>query len=72
MTFYNWLKKQDKRDDPVGDLAVDAQRDPTFPRAATSKEQVIEYIYRKNLSIGMYPLVKDAIKEAWKEYEKQN
>jgi len=30
--FYTWLRKQQKRDDPIGDLARDAMRDTKFPR----------------------------------------
>ena len=31
MTFYKWLLMQGQRDDPIGDLAFDAQRDEDFP-----------------------------------------
>lgn len=72
MTFYDWLVKQDKRDDPVGDLAIDAQRDPSFPTEAVYKEELIEHIYRKSLYVEMYRKIVRTIKEAWKEYEKQN
>lgn len=30
--FYDWLKGQAERDDPIGDLAQDAARDPGAPR----------------------------------------
>jgi hypothetical protein len=31
MTFTSWLRKQIRRDDPVGDLARDVVVDPTWP-----------------------------------------
>lgn len=31
MSFSDWLMTQTDRDDPVGDLANDAERDPTAP-----------------------------------------
>ena len=35
MSFYAWLMNQTARDDPVGDLARDALRDPTAPTTQT-------------------------------------
>lgn len=32
--FYRWLRKQQDRRDPVGDLARDAISDPDFPKTA--------------------------------------
>ena len=40
MTFYAWLAKQGKRDDPVGALARDVMRDANFPKRAPLRRQV--------------------------------
>lgn len=36
--FYRWLIKQQNRDDPIGDLSNDVQRDRKFPLETTSLE----------------------------------
>lgn len=35
MNFYDWLMNQVDRDDPIGDLANDAQRDPKAPTSGS-------------------------------------
>ena len=44
MTFYEWLIKQTKRDDVVGDLAQDARRDKNFPKHATNLTQLRNHL----------------------------
>jgi uncharacterized protein YozE (UPF0346 family) len=43
-TFYQWLKVFRREDNPVGDLARDVLEDPTFPKRATSREDILEYL----------------------------
>lgn len=38
--FYRWLVKQQERDDPIGDLSNDVQRDKGFPIATSSIKQL--------------------------------
>jgi uncharacterized protein YozE (UPF0346 family) len=46
--FFVWLCKQDKRDDPVGDLSRDCQRDSSFPVSTTSTERLRAHLRRQN------------------------
>lgn len=48
--FFNWLVRQTKRDDPIGDLAADAIRDKAFPRAEKSADTVRAYLLDKRAS----------------------
>jgi uncharacterized protein YozE (UPF0346 family) len=38
--FFRWLLRQSKREDQVGDLARDVERDRSFPRTTSSLEKV--------------------------------
>lgn len=42
--FFRWLLRQTKRDDPVGDLAGDVERDQSFPRTTSSLEKIRTYL----------------------------
>ena len=46
--FYVWLSKQAKRDDPVGDLSNDCQRDHTFPTSTTSEDRLRRHLRFKS------------------------
>ena len=46
--FYVWLSRQAARDDPVGDLSNDCQRDRTFPTSTTSEEKLRRYLRFSN------------------------
>lgn len=46
-TFYVWLSKQAERDDPIGDLSNDCQRDRTFPISTTSDEKLRRHLRLK-------------------------
>jgi uncharacterized protein YozE (UPF0346 family) len=48
--FYRWLLRQTKRDDPIGDLANDVERDRQFPRTVTSLDLLRSYLLHKNAS----------------------
>lgn len=59
--FVRWLLKQAGRDDPVGDLAVDAKRDRGFPMEGSITE-LRAYLSR-------YPdYVRDAFEDARRDY----
>lgn len=61
--FYQWLLTQTNRDDPVGDLAVDAtERDKKFPVEAVAREELEDY-----LSLYGNHAV-SALQQAWREF----
>jgi uncharacterized protein YozE (UPF0346 family) len=43
-TFWQWIRKQRKRDDAVGDIARDILADPTWPRRAWKLTTLMEYL----------------------------
>ncbi len=45
--FYRWLMQQDGRDDPIGDMALDVQRDRNFPSDSGSLDILTGYLVRK-------------------------
>lgn len=44
--FHRWLMRQRDRDDPIGDLAQDAERDSAFPSHSTSHSKIREHMER--------------------------
>jgi hypothetical protein len=62
-SFTGWLKQQDKRRDPVGDLARDVKVDREWPRASTLRG-FQSYFDRISASDG----AKEALKRAWLEW----
>lgn len=65
MTFTGWLSKQRHRDDPVGDLARDVRRDPTWPRRAQTLRTFERYLDNRDACLGAMK----ALKRAWSEYQ---
>lgn len=67
LTFRQWMKKQDKRDDPVGDLARDMADDKAMQgvRLNSAKAFVSYLIAEHNPSESCI----EAAKRAWREYE---
>jgi hypothetical protein len=67
MTFYAWLGKQIKRDDPVGDLARDAR----YPSADKPRRHTLttwlNYLYKYNACDKAI----EALRVAWGEYSKR-
>ena len=61
MSFWQWLKKQKRRDDPVGDLARDVLSDADV-RKYRSIEKMLAYLQEKP------EFVKGALKRAIIEY----
>jgi len=45
--FYRWLLKQKDRDDPIGDVSRDAQRDKYFPLETTSLKKIRSHLINK-------------------------
>jgi YozE SAM-like fold len=64
MTFNEWFRMQEKRNDPVGDTSRDAAWDSSFPRQAGLARQV-----RYLRDGGACEEAIDALKEAWVEFE---
>lgn len=65
--FHRWIEQQAKRDDPVGDLARDIQRDRHFPSQETTIDGLQGYIRRRATSSA--PL--QALRQAWDEFAKR-
>ena len=66
--FYKWLKKQKNRDDPVGDLAIDALRDESFP---TDTDSFV--IIKNHLSFNRAcEKAIQALTEAFNEFKNKN
>jgi len=65
-TFYQWLRQQDKRDDRVGDLARDAQRDSAWPKGAISAEPIERHLNGVNACAGALR----SLEQAWGEFIK--
>jgi len=67
MIFETWLKKQVKRNDPIGDLARDfsfAQKESNNEFEKCNEEHLLKW----NAISGAY----DALKEAQQEFERIN
>jgi uncharacterized protein YozE (UPF0346 family) len=60
--FHRWLLTQIDRDDPVGDLAVDARRDKSFPVEAVTRRELESYLSRHGAHVIR------ALREAWREF----
>lgn len=64
ITFKKWLKLQEHRDDPVGDLAGDAARDKRRTPGNTLGS------WRWHLKYAnAHPEALKALEKAWEEYE---
>ena len=72
MTFREWLRYQEKRDHPIGDLARDARRpsphNPRFPRVYAGRpggrEKILEYLAKCMACDAAV----ETFEEAWVEY----
>ena len=60
--FHRWLLTQTDRNDPVGDLAMDARRDKTFPTGASSRRELERYLSRHG------DHVVQELRQAWREF----
>lgn len=65
MTFMQWLRKQAKRNDPVGDLARDAKADRRHkPRSRVGWQRFLS-------NVGACYEARAAAERAWNEYESE-
>ena len=46
-TFYEWLAKEKNRKSPLGALAADATRDPSFPKDIASLDALLTHLKAK-------------------------
>lgn len=65
--FYKWLIKQQKRDDPIGDLARDVKRDKSYPFTTESLRKLESYLFRKKAIDEAI----QALNEAYKEFKQK-
>lgn len=65
MSFYDWLMNQTERDDPIGDLANDAQGDQTAPKDATVEQWRAYLVHHP----GACWQARQALDEAIEEYQ---
>ncbi len=67
--FYAWcLKRYKHRDTPLGDFTRDMKGDYRFPKAATDKAEIREYLYRRHACAEAVR----AFEIAWRYYEKSD
>jgi uncharacterized protein YozE (UPF0346 family) len=64
-TFTSWLRRQVRREDPVGDLARDAVRDPTWPRRTITIDRYRDYFDEREAGY----LAVATLDRAWAEWE---
>jgi len=64
--FYRWLVKQQDRDDSIGDLATNIQKDKSFPVESSSLKISRKYLIRKFASDEAI----HALEEAHREFQK--
>ena len=62
--FYMWLSKQPHRDDPIGDFAVDVQRDKTFPKTTNDLNRLDRHLTTRFSCSGAH----EALSEAYAEF----
>ena len=66
-SFKRWALLQTKRDDPVGDVARDIKHDVCFPARPRSLRQCLNHLDKAHG--GGCDGARDALEEAWKEYQ---
>ncbi|MCU7843331.1 MAG: sterile alpha motif-like domain-containing protein [Candidatus Thiodiazotropha sp. (ex Monitilora ramsayi)] len=62
--FYNWLLSQENRDDPIGDLANDVEKDKNAPVDSDSLDTWYTYLSMNGACTGAL----EALEAAWNEY----
>lgn len=65
-SFYEWLMEQTSRDDVVGDLARDAQRDPNAIKGWSNYQKWHDHV---GVRSHHNRAVMEALQEAWQEYD---
>ena len=61
--FYRWLAKQKDREDPIGDLSNDVQRDKSFPIETDSLEKIKSHLIRQSACNGAIQALEEAHEE---------
>jgi len=64
--FSHWLRRQSRRDDPVGDLSRDVLLDVDWPEGGFRLKPFRLYLSKKG-SDG----AKEALLRAWREYQEE-
>lgn len=69
-SFTNWLRAQEHRDDHIGHLSVEINREADWPgRSIPDKDAGISQ-WRQHLRlVSQNPLVHQALEAAWQEYQ---
>lgn len=67
MTFRRWLKQQETRDDPTGDLARDIRRDDGLVRTNQSLNELYGWLH----IMGASRNAKQALIDAYREWQQQ-
>lgn len=66
-SFLTWIKKQAKRDGPIGDLARDVRGDANAPTGRVSRRGWLGYLRASGACSGAI----DAFRDAWNEFDAQ-
>lgn len=61
--FYSWLAKQQKREDPIGDLALDVKRDSRFPVEQSDLELLHSHLIHNNACREAHCALDEAFRE---------
>lgn len=64
-SYWNWMRCQTDRDDPVGDVARDIDIDKEFPKDVADYFDMMKYLKRWSGDLD------EAVRESWKEYLSQ-
>jgi uncharacterized protein YozE (UPF0346 family) len=67
-TFFNYLTKQTKRNDPIGDFARDWIADKSHPYSPRSLKTITDHLESMNACDGALA----AASTAWNEWKKEN
>jgi uncharacterized protein YozE (UPF0346 family) len=63
-SFYEWLRTQTERNDPVGHIATDAVHDKEWPVESNDHSELREFV--ESRSFDNY--IRDAFEQAWQEW----
>lgn len=61
--FYRWLLRQRERDDPIGDLACDAERDRKFPKNSQARNTLRTHLSSSNAQGVVFAILDEALHE---------
>ena len=64
-SFYNWITKQNNRDDGIGNLSCEIIKDKLFPKQSNSLDDMTNYLLMANA----FPMQVKLLSRAYKEFK---